>query len=208
MAAAAWALGLRQYSLRTAVDEGAANVETRGIGEVGDEVIHKAIGIQRSTLPFWTTLALLGDFLAEPLALVLRAMVVATLFAVVAALTCRTVGFADGLTSCARAQGFWVLGMATRLGLMIALRRPEAETSLALVLASGSSPAALLLASRQIDAFVILGWVAVARGGWRRGQVNLAAAVAICGSFWILESIVRIAYGLIIGAGMRLTVMP
>jgi hypothetical protein len=204
----AWIAGVRQYTLRTAVDEGAAAVETRGIGEVGDEVIRKAIRTQHDTLPFWTTLSLLGDFLFEPLSLVIRAVAVTTLFAVIAALTGRPVGFPQALSECAWTQGFWVLGIATRLGLMIALRRPEAETSLALALPLGVSSAAILVASRQVDLFALWGWFSMALGGWRRKQLNLAAAVLVCGVLWVIESAVRITFALTLGAGMRLTVLP
>jgi hypothetical protein len=205
---AAWITGVRTYTLETAVDEGAAQVERRGIGEVGDEVIRKAIRTQHATLPFWTTLAVMGDFVVEPLSLILRAVMVATLFAVVAALTGRSIGFGSALTASAWTQGFWVLGLAVRTGLMIALRRADSETSLALLLPPGPCPAAFLIASRQVDAFALLGWFSLACGGWRRGQTNLATALVVCGILWILESILRITFAMTIGAGMHLTVLP
>jgi hypothetical protein len=203
-----WAAGFRPVALGVAVETGAARAESRGIGEQGDDVIRKAIRLQRDSLTFWTTLALLGDFVVEPLSLALRAVVVAVLLSGLAALAGRPVGFGPALAECAAAQGFWVLGLAVRVGLMVALRRGEVETSMALALPPGTHPAALWVASRQVDAFALLGWLALARGGWRRGQVNLATALLLCGMLWLGESAARIAGTLVAEAGMRLTLIP
>ncbi len=203
-----WLSGARGGALAEAVERGTAHAETARIGEVGDEVIRKAIRTQQSTLPFWTTLAALGDFLAEPLILVLRAVLVATLFAGLAALVGRPTRFAEGLAACAAAQGLWVLGLAVRGGLMLALHRDQIETSATLLLPPAACSAALWVALRQLDVFAVLGWMALALGGWRRGQANLLTAFLICGSLWMIEAAVRISYALVIGAGMRLTLIP
>ena len=94
-----------------------------------------------------------------------------------------------------------------RVGLTIALRRTEVETSLTLLLPPGSYPAAIWVALRQVDAFALLGWSALAWGGWRRGQVGLLTALAVCGSLWLVESTIRIGSILVLGAGMRLTLI-
>jgi hypothetical protein len=132
-----WASGARTTALAVAVETGAARIETRGIGEVGDEVIRKAIRLQRDALPFWTTLALLGDFVGEPLALAGRAVAVAVVMSSWAALAGRPVRFGHALAECSAAQGFWVLGLAVRVVLMVALRRSDVETSLVLALPRG-----------------------------------------------------------------------
>src|SRR3954466_1908471 len=59
-----WFAGFRGVCLAEAVERGAARVEARGIGEVSDDLIRRAIQTQHDTLPFWKTLAWLGDFLA------------------------------------------------------------------------------------------------------------------------------------------------
>ena len=74
------------------MEKGAARVESLGIGEIGDDLIRKSIRTQRDTLPFWTVLAMLGDFLVEPVSLAVRALAVATAFGALAALTGRSVG--------------------------------------------------------------------------------------------------------------------
>jgi hypothetical protein len=203
-----WGVGLRAGGLGEAVELGAAHAETRNAGEVGDDLIRKAIQTQRDTLPFWTTLALLGDFLAEPLVLGLRALAAATAFSALAALVGRPVHYDRALADCAAAQGLWVLGLAVRVGLAAALGRPDVETSPALLLPPGTHPAPLVLALRQLDPFALLGWCTLARGAWRRGETNLFAASAVCGAFWCGESLARVAVGLVVGAGMRLDVMP
>lgn len=203
-----WAVGFRPSVVSGAVELGVAHAETRRIGEVGDDLIRKAIQTQRDTLPFWTTLAALGDFLAEPLALAFRALGVATAFSALAALVGRPVRYDRALAECAGAQGFWVLGLAVRVGLGLALGRTDVETSPALLLPAGTYPAALVLALRQLDPFVLLGWFALARGAWRRGEANLVVALLVCGFLWCGESATRLALGLFVGSAMRLDVMP
>jgi hypothetical protein len=203
-----WAFGIRATALAVAVEQGAARIETRGIGEVGDDVIRKAIRLQRASLAFWTTLAVLGDFVVEPLALAVRAVVVAVVLSGLAALVGRPSRFGPALAECSAAQGFWVLGLAVRVALMLALRRTDVETSLALILPPGSYPAPMWVALRQVDAFALLGWIALARGGRRRGQVNLATAVLVCTLLALGEAVVRIGATLVIEAGMRLMLLP
>jgi hypothetical protein len=203
-----WVAGFRTSGLVEAVEWGAAQVETRGIGEVSDDLIRRAIQTQHDTLPFWTTLARLADFLAEPLALAVRAVAAATAFAAVAALAGRPIRFEEGLAACAREQGFWVLGLAVQVGLMVALRRADVETSPALFLPPGTYPAGAWLALRQLDAFALLGWSALARGAWRRGQVGPAGAIVLCAGLALGEAAVRVASALMIGSATRLEIVP
>lgn len=202
--AAAWLGGERGYSLAESVERGAARVESLGVGELSDDVIRKAIQTQHATLPFWTAVAVIGDFVAEPLSLVLRAILVATLFASCAALVGRPVRFDAGLAACAASQGFWVLGIAFRVVLMFTLEHREVETSATLLLPPGEQWVVLWTAARQLDAFALVGWTALAVAGWRRRQVNLFTAGFICLILWALEAVIRTALILVVGAGMRL----
>ena len=205
---AVWIAGFRPAALESAVERGSAKIETKGVGEVADEVIRKAIRMQQDSLPFWRTLVLIGDLAIAPLGLAVRAFLVATFFAGVAALTGRPIGFAEALAACAKAQGFWVLGKAVQVALMFALRRNEVETSLALFLPAGTYPATAWVGLRQVDFFALMGWIALVRGGWKRGQVNLATAIAICTSLWLVEATLAVAGTLVVEAGMRLTLIP
>src|SRR5262245_55383284 len=176
-----WIGGFRAAVLSEAVERGAAHVEVRGIGELSDDLIRRAIQIQHETLPFWATLAWLGDFLVSPLILAGRAVAVATVFAAAAALVGRPVRYELALAECSAAQGIWVLGLAVQVALLVALRRADVETSLTLLLPSGRYPAPLWLALHQLDLFAVVGWGVLAWGGWHRGQLNAAAAVGLCG---------------------------
>ena len=203
-----WVTGFEPKALADAVDRGAARAEASRVGEVGDDLIRKAIRLQRDTLPFWTVLARLGDFAAEPGFLVIRALAVATLFAAVAALTGRPVNFSNGLVGSAKIQGVWVFGLAVRVALTVAIRREDVETSLALLLPPGTYPASVVLLARQADPFALIGWLWLAWAGWRRRQVNLATALVLCGMLALSEAIVRVVCGLVVGAGMRLSILP
>jgi len=101
-----------------------------------------------------------------------------------------------------------VLGLAVRVALMIALGRPEAETSATLLLPPGTHPATLWIALRQLDAFAALGWLAMAAGAWRRGQAGLPGALFVCAGLAVTEAILRIGAALVLGAGMRMTLIP
>lgn len=203
-----WLTGFKTVPLASAVDLGAARAESWGVGEMADEAIRKAIRTQHDTLPFWTTLALIADLAAGPLLLAGRAVAVATSFAALAALTGRPVWFQRGFAECAAAQGYWVLGLAVRAALMFALRRTEVETSLTLLLPAGTHPATVWVAMRQLDVFALIGWASLARGGWRRGQVNLLSAALICFMLAAIEAGVCITTTLLVEAGMRLTLIP
>ncbi len=203
-----WVTGFKHRSLDDAVDRGAARAEQRRTGEVGDDLIRKAIRLQRETLPFWTTLARLADFAFEPAALAARAVAVATLFAAIAALTGRPIGFMAGLRAASWSQGFWVLSLAVTVGLMVGLRRADVETSPALFLPPGRYPAAIILLARGADPSLLWGWLAMAWGGFRRRQVNLPTALVVCLGLMMAETTVRVGCGLIAGAGMRLSILP
>lgn len=203
-----WLGGFRGAALTAAVEQGAARAESLGVGEVGDDLIRKAIRTQHDTRPFWAVLSWLGDFLGEPAALAGRALAAATAFSAVAALRGRTVGYERALAACAAAQGFWVLGLAVRAALMVALRRGDVETSAAVLLPAGTYPAALALGLRQLDPFVLIGWSVVAAGAVRRGQVGWPGAAAVAATFLTLEASTRVALALLTGSAMRLAVMP
>jgi hypothetical protein len=201
-----WVAGFRTAELAAAVEQGAARAESRGVGEVGDDLIRKAIRTQHETRPFWAVLALLADFLAEPLAPAGRAVAAATAFAAVAALRGRVVGYDRALAAFAAAQGFWVLGLAVRAAMMVALRRGDVETTAALFLPPGTYPAAVALTLRQLDPFALVGWSVIAFGAVGRGQVRWPGAVAVALTFAAIEAAARVSLGLMVGAGMRLAV--
>ncbi|MFO0951707.1 MAG: hypothetical protein U0835_11280 [Isosphaeraceae bacterium] len=203
-----WTTGFRTNGLGIAVEQGAARAEATRIGEASEDQIRKAVHTQHDTLSFWTVLALIGDFVCEPALLGLRALAMATAFAAAAALVGRPIGYDRALAECAVAQGFWVLGLGVRAALMIGLRRTEVDTSALLLMPPGSYPAPMLLGLSQLDAFALLGWWAVGRGGVRRGQVSVLTALALCLMFWVCESAVRVALGSFLGASMRLSLLP
>ncbi len=208
MQASLWVAGARGTEVSSAVEEGAGRAESRGVGEQPDDVVRKAIGLQRDSRVFWSALEILGDLGFEPLGLILRASLAAVAFAGIAAMTGRPIGFSRGLAACSAAQGFWVLGLAVRLGLTLFLKRPEIETSAALLLGPGEHQAAEVVVMRQLDAFALMGWLAIAWGGVRRRQVGPVSAFLICGTLWMSESVMRMMAALVVGAGMRLSLLP
>jgi hypothetical protein len=204
---ARWTAGSRPVFLSAAVERGVQRVEAAGKGEVGDELVRKAIRTQRDTLPFWRVVFLFGDFVIDPLTLALRAIMIAIGFTAIAAMTGRAFQFERALSESAWIQGWWVLGLAVRVGLLVWLRRGEDEldTSLALFLPPGAYHAAVWLMLREFDVFALLGWVSLAAASWRRGQANLLTAVVLCSVLGLSEMSLRTALGLVLGSVMRLS---
>jgi hypothetical protein len=202
-----WLAGFRPVMLAAAVDHGVEKVEAAGQGETSDDLVRKAIRIQRDSRPFWSVLHAFGDFVIDPGALALRAVGVAIGFTAIAAMTGRRLQFGRALSDSAWIQGYWVLGLAVRVGLLVWLRRGEddLDTSLGLLLPPGTYPAATWLLLRECDLFALLGWACLALSGWRRGDANLAAAVLLCSTLGLFEIGLRTAVGLVLGSAMRLS---
>ena len=207
--AADWAVGTRSPNLVQAVDQGEAKVEAQTAGtDLSADAARKLIQLQRDTRPFWTTLALLGDFGVDPLALILRPLTVATLFAAWAALAGRPSGFATALVESATLQGFWLIGPALALGLTLARMPGEPDTSLSLFLAPGSHSVWIWTTLHQADIAALGGWLALAGTGWRRGQVSLGVALLTVVPLVVAEVAARGLAAAVLGAGMRLTIIP
>jgi hypothetical protein len=198
-----WLFGFRSSALAEAVEIGVGQIESNRMGEGDEDQTRKAIQMQRATLPFWRALALIDDFVMEPLSLLIRALAAATLLSAAAALAGRPTGFAACRSACAAAQGYWMLGMAVRVLLMVTLRSREVDSSLALALPPGSYPVLFWLFLRQLDVFALAGWAVIGVGAWRRGQVSLAAAFLVCGLLEFCEVAVRVGTILIVEEGIR-----
>jgi hypothetical protein len=203
-----WISGVKIDGLTNAVELGVARAESRAVGEVSDVQIREAIHDQRETLSFWVTLAMIADFVFEPLVPALRALAVATALGALAALVGRPIGFGFALGEYAALQGIWVLGLALHVALVLILRTDEIDTSLALALPAGRYQAGVWVLLRQADAFALWGWAALAMAGWRRGQVNLATSGLTCALFAFTEAAARVLITMTAGAAMRLMLLP
>lgn len=202
-----WLGGHRPLALARAIEQGAARVEFQELGEVGDDVIRKAIQTQRASRDFWHAFALLGELAFEPLALAVRAVATAALFSGIAAVRGRPVEFARTFSDCTLAQGWWVLGAAVRSVLMLSLKRTDVETSPTLLLPPGEYPAILWVGLRQVDAFALLGWCDLAARADRRGQLAWPLALFALLPLAVSEAALRVAGSLVVEAGTRLSIL-
>ncbi|MBM4091392.1 MAG: hypothetical protein FJ276_18500 [Planctomycetes bacterium] len=203
-----WATGTRQFLLAEAVEEGAAQVERRTRGEESEDVIRKEIRLQRDTLVFWRVIAAISDFVVAPLALAMRALIVAVAFSAVAATFGRPVRFAHGLAESMVYQGIWVAGIVLSSVLILVLQVTRVETSVLAFMPPGSYSGPLWVALRQVDGFAAIGWFCLAWSAWRRGQSNLAVALAVCVMLALLEAAVFASASLLVNLSMRLTLVP
>ncbi|MHB0959948.1 MAG: hypothetical protein ACYC6N_20945 [Pirellulaceae bacterium] len=203
-----WMTGVPEYDLAVAVERGAARVEERSVGEDNEDVIRKSIQLQRDSLPFWRVIALVGDFLIEPLWIALRAFLVAVALSAVAAISGRPVRFPAAMWECVAWQGVWVLGLAVRSVLMLALNRSDVDTSVVLLLPPQMYAARDWVALQQIDCFAVIGWLGMAWGAGRRGQASLFAALLACLVVAAVEGLIFSGTSLLINLGIRLAIFP
>ena len=207
--AADWLVGSRSPALVRAIEQGEARVEAQTAGaDLSADAVRKLIQLQRDTRPFWTTLTLLGDFGAAPLALIGRPLAVATLFAAWAALAGRPNGFGPALVESAALQGFWLIGPALSLGLTLAGVPGGPDTALSLFLPPGPHPAWTWAVLHNADIAGLCGWLALAEAGRRRRQVSLGLALATLLPLALAEVAFRAVAAAVIEAGMRLTIIP
>jgi len=205
---AIWTTGVPDYRLVQAVEQGAAEVERRQADEENEDVVRKAIELQRRTLPFWSVVVALRDFLIAPLMLGLRPLSVAVALSALAAATGRPVGFAPTLSACIAWQGLWVLGVAVRFGLMVLLQRSYVSTSILLFLPQETYTAVRWAFIEQLDCFAFVGWCGMAWGAWQRRQANLVSAILVVGLMALLDAAIRAGGGLLLNLSMRMTLIP
>lgn len=125
-----------------------------------------------------------------------------------AALRGRPPGFPLAWSDCVRWQGIWVLGLAVQVVLMVTLDRTHVDTSLLLLLPAGTYSARTWLLLRGVDCFALIGWLALAWGGYRRGQASLLAATCLVTAWAAVEVVVLSGASLVINLGVRLSLMP
>ncbi|NLX56782.1 MAG: hypothetical protein GXY58_16875 [Planctomycetaceae bacterium] len=203
-----WMTGVPDHDLAEAVEQGAARVEQKSVGEDSPDVIRKAIQLQRDSLRFWTVLHAVGDFVLAPAWLAVRATLVAVSFSGVAAVSGRPVGFPAAMRDCVAWQGVWVLQLLVRVMLMLVLQRSDIDTSIVLLLPSRTYGAWEWVLLQQIDCFAMLGWLGLAWGACQRRQANLLVALLTCLLVAVLEMQVVGGLSLLVNLGMRLTIFP
>ncbi len=203
-----WTTGVKDYDLAEAVERGAGRVEMQQKGEESEDVIRKGINLQRDTLPFWTVIALIGDFLFAPLSMFVRPLMVAVAFSAVAAVSGRKVRFPAVMFDSVAWQGVWVIGLAVQVVLMLALRRSHIETSIMLLFPPGDYSATSWVMLRQLDSFAMLGWLGMAASARQRGQANWLVALLVCLSLWATEVLVWASASLIVNLSMRSALLP
>jgi len=203
-----WLLGYRQLGIATAVEQGAAKVEQRMLGEDSPDVVREQIELQRDSLKFWTVVALIQDFLFGPLVLVFRAGIVAVAFSALAAVSGRRPRLPIVMSDTVRWQGMWVVGFAVRAALTLVLDRGNVDTSIAVFLPAASFSATTWTTLQQLDMFGLVGWLGMAWSGWRHQQANVVTALLICIVLAAIEISLFASGSLLINLSMRLTLLP
>lgn len=203
-----WTTGVPDYDLAEAVEKGAARVEQRSVGEDSEDVVRKSIKLQRDSLPFWTVIGAVGDFLVAPGWIALRALLVAVALSAVAAVCGRPVRFPAAMRDCVAWQGVWVLGLAVQVVLMLVLHRSDIETSVVLLLPPRIYAAREWVLLDQIDCFAVIGWLGLAWSACQRRQTNLYMALLMCFLVAALEAQIHGGFSLLVNLGMRLAIFP
>ncbi len=202
-----WIVGLRDRTIEEAIAQGEARIEARLVSDAADpDELRTSLLVQRQTRPFWRTLILIGDLVAEPSAIVLRPLVVAWILTALAAYRGRGGGDDEVVWKSVVAwQGVWVVGLAVRAGLMVTLRRVDVETSATLLLSVGQVDAVIWVGLRQLEGFAILGWLGILLSTWRAGRVGPWTALGLVVGLATVEAALRVGLQLVIEAGLRTT---
>lgn len=204
----AWLTGLRQLGIEKAVEQGAAKIEERMLGEDSPDVVREQIELQRNSLGFWTVLALIQDTVVGPLVLFFRAGIVAVTFSSIAAVSGRRSRFPIMMSDTVRWQGIWVAGLAVRAALMLMLDRGNIDASITLFLPAYSYSAFTWTSLQQLDLFALVGWIGMAWSGRRHEQANIVVALLICVVLAAIEASLFAAGSLLVNLSMRLTLFP
>ncbi len=203
-----WTSGVPDHQLAQAIEHGAGRVERQSESEENVDVIRKAIELQRGSLVFWTVLALLGDFILDPLWLGLRVLAVTVALNAVAAMTGRPVRFPAMMAEAVAWQSVWVFGLACRVAWVFVLQRGDIDTSLTLLLPARVYGAREWVLLQRVDLFALIGWLGLAWGGVRRGQANLPVSLLVCGLLAVFEALLYAAGALFLNLGMRVALFP
>jgi hypothetical protein len=204
--AALWCFGIRQQQILDAVEQGAAVIEERTIGDVEQDEIRESIQTQRQSIPFWSTLAILGDLVIEPMAPVFRALVLTIAFSSFAALFGRPVAYGVALADNVTWQWFWVAGVVLDSMLKIVVS-PAAANSLLVFLPAKEYPANTVITLAAVNPLAICGWLVVAWAAWKRKQVNWFLALFIVLVLALTEASIRGSLLATMGALVRLTIV-
>ncbi len=204
--AALWCFGIRQQQILDAVEQGAAAIEERTLGDVEQDEIRESIRIQRQSISFWSTLAILGDLLIEPLLPAFRALALTVAFSSLAALFGRPVALGVALADNITWQWFWVAGIVLDSALKIGIS-PDAGSSLIVFLPAKEYTASLAIGLAVMHPFAICGWLAVGWAAWKRRQVNWFLAGLVVVVFAFSEATIRSRLLATMGALVRLTIV-
>lgn len=203
-----WLAGFQQRHIAEAVEAGAALLESRSIGEMSEQSIRDSLEDQRDTRRFWTVVLLIGNFCIEPLVLPLRALTVAVAFSAWAALMGRPAAFHGMWAVSAVWQGLWVLAVATQAGAVLLSGNHEVNTSIAMFLPDEIVAAHLWLIADNVHPLALFGWIILSWKAWRLRQANWFMAMLIGSVLLSLELLIRVSCGIVVGASMRLTLIP
>ncbi|MFM7131963.1 MAG: hypothetical protein ACKO0V_21655 [bacterium] len=204
---ACWATGYRDYCLNLAIEQGVVEIENRERLNHDTAVAAAKRESQRQTQPFWRFLHEIGDFLLEPAALWFRFWVIPLAVSAACLLAGRSVE-AESL----RPSVAWCL--------LAALPRPVFELASGLfhlpnVVPAGLNllvpqgfvlPAGLFVALASADIFWVLSVVLMLLALWRPNVARGPMLAAVVGLF-LLEWVLRVSLGIVVGAAMRETLI-
>lgn len=205
---ACWATGYRDYCLNLAIEQGVVEIENRERLNHDPSVAAARRESQRQTLPFWKFLQEIGDFLLEPAALWLRFWVIPLAVSAACLLAGRSVE-AESL----RPSVAWCL--------LAALPRPGFEllsglfhlpnlvpAGLNLLVPQGVAlPASVFVAMAGADLFWITSVLLMTVAFWRRQNMARGPMIASLVGVFLMEWAMRVTLGVVVGAGMRETLI-
>lgn len=205
---ACWATGYRDYCLNMAIEQGVVEIENRERLNHDTAAAAAKRESQRQTQPFWRFLQEIGDFLLEPATLWFRFWVIP--LAVSAA--CLLAGRSVEAESLRPSVAWCLLAALPRPGFELAsglFHLPDiVPAGLNLLVPKGLVlPAGVYVALASADIFWVVSTVLMLVALWRRPNVARGPMVAAVAGVFLMEWVLRLSLGIVVGAGMRETLI-
>lgn len=203
-----WVTGYRDQSLQRAVEQGVVQIESRERLNHDQGMIATRREAQRATTPFWRMLWQINDFGLEPLAFWFRLWALPMAISATALLCGRWVLPEDLRPDVARC--IWPATLRPGLELITAIGNTNQASALGLnlLLPGGDYAVGPYQVLSQLDIFWLASILLTTWAMSRNHKLKYSQLFTAIGLVTMLEWLARIAVALIVGAGIRETLIP
>lgn len=203
-----WTTGYRDQNLHRAIEKGVLEIESRERLNHDQNLISARRESQRSTAPFWRMLWQINDFGLEPAAFWFRLWALPMAISAIALVCGRWIPPEEFRPDVAR----WIWPAALRPGfeLLTAIGHSSQQLpiGLNLLLPAGDYQVGPYMALGQLDLFWLASTLFIGWSIHRSHHLKFRHLLTGIGLVTLLEWLVRLSIALVVGAGIRETLIP